>query len=608
MPYTAQGKETADTLILTSQMEAAEGRGGRGVTAANYDTNYTLGSTEMQFAILYEIARSQNTSIASAADKCNLITLELESGPKARDQALGEALVKATPDKPSFILVNYNIAKEGSPYEPHWAVVAVSKDIEKRVTVTHMNSAVRPGLIRNSIVNGFIRDAVVNYSQTPGVKSVVEADKSRMIQHAHCCGLSCARACASFLAPNIAEVMGYNAELESSYAAQARRMYSMLQYSRLNSTQQVSEIEVDSLVESGVLTRDATMKVNDGTKQLETSKLLITQENLRLLKDMCNSHYEFNADLVSRRVQELFRKYSKPEGFDMAGAQYELVFESLSKVVVESGGNPKDYVAKYKVLLDKYNNDSFIVGNVLRTAVNMAKADHKTTPDNILKRAMEQVERIDVRAKEAAAEATEKSLTMKPVTKEVATSSTNKTAREEPVTLHVGEPAAKKAATDKTMQNEEAKIKWELKNMCLLVSNNDQNFSSSNKIYMLFLKHKQEYGGFDMHAAMLDIGVPEYLSNLRQGQNGTEVSVEEYNRVLNKLMGKIADNQYEASTYLREAKEELEGILRGEEVLKGGQAEVEQPQSTWTTVMKKAGELWQNYNKPPPPSESDKGR
>lgn len=595
MPFTAQGKETADMLILTSQMEAAEARRGRGITASTYDTDHTLSSTEMQFAILYEIARSQDISLASAADKCNLITLELESGSMARDKALNEALQKATPEKPSFILVNYNIAKEGRPYEPHWAVVAVSKDAGNRVAVTHMNSAVRPGLIRNALVNGFIQEAVVNYSKTPGVKKVVAADQSRMIQHAHCCGLSCARACASFLAPNIAEVMGYNGELESSYAAQARRMYSILQYSSLDSTLQVSGMEVDALVESDVFTRVEATKVNHGNTQLETSKILLTKENLRLLRDMCNSHYEFNADLVSRRVQELFRKYSKPDGFDMTGAQYELVFESLSKVVVESGGNPKDYEGKYIALLDKYNNDSFIVGNVLRTAVNMAKADRKTTPDNILNRAMEQVERTDERAKEAAAETTEKS-------------SANKTAREEPVTLHIGEPAAKKAATDKTMQNDEAKIKWELKNICLLVSNNDQNFSSSGHVYMLFLKYKHEYGGFDMLAAISEIGVPQYLSNMRHGKNGAEVSDEEYNRVLNRFMGKVAENQYEASKYLREAKEEIEGILQGEEMLREAPPEVDQPHSTWATVMKKAGELWQNYNKPPPSSGPDKGR
>ena len=625
MPHTDTSKEIADMIILTSQMGAAEGRRGRGVTASNYDTDYTLSSPEMQFAILYEIARSQGISIAAAADKCNLLTLDLEAGSQARDAILKEALDKATPDKPSFILVNYNIAKAGKPDEPHWVVVAVSQDSTNRVTVTHMNSAVRPGLIRNARINGFLRDAVVIYSKTRGVTSVAEADQSRMIQHAHCCGLSCARACASFLTQNIAEAMGYNADLESSYAAQGRRMYSLLQYSQLDSTLPVSRMEGNALVESNIIADDENKKIkNSNDIELEITKQLITQENLRVLRDMCNSHYEFDTVKVNQGVKDLFLKYNRHEGFDMAGAQYELVFESLSIVVKESGGNPSDYLGKYKELLDKYNNDSFIVGNVLRIAANMSRGN-KGKIDSSLQRAMEQVEKSDKRAREAAVDAAEKSQAVQPVTKEAR--------REDPIVFHTrvpmdeseprpkktrredmdeNVPKAKRNASDKAQQDlqqaqADAKLRWELKNLCLIVTNNDQKLSSSGRVQMLFLEYKHEYGGFDMLAAIEEIGVSQYLTSLRHGEDGLEVSDDEYKRVYNRFLGKIAENQYEASKHLREAKEELEGILRGEEMLRHPPEEVAHTQTTWDIVMKKAGELWQTYINPRS-SGSDKGR
>ncbi len=316
-----------------------------GISAQTYHTGYPLSDHEIEFATLYEIARSRGISISEAAKKCYFNTISFPSEADYYSQLIRDSFKEATAEKPTFILLNYFITS-GEEVGMHWAVVAISKDKSGNAVITHMNSALRNAHIRPPEIENFIDITIPEEIVKSGGKVIAKIDESQANQYDNCCGLSCARACASFLTPGISQVMGYEGDLECSYAAQARRTFSMLQYTSLDLAKRVPEMEMEALAQSGILSENEKVLVKKDSQLLDTTKLLVAKETFRALKVFCDTTYKSrDHPKTPQRVQELLERYNKPDGFDIKSARQELFIESL--------------YGQYHNKLPEYNQEEF---------------------------------------------------------------------------------------------------------------------------------------------------------------------------------------------------------------------------------------------------------
>jgi len=354
---------------------AAKNASDLNISAKTYHINFMLTDEQTRFALAYEVARHLGISIKQAWMSYNLAVCPLATmGDMVDiDNIVKEAIKDTVVGKPTIILVNYKLdnselpgVTEFVPGIPHWAPVLLSKNADKKLLVTRINSDTSRTFITNEF-SGFVSN-IARTAKAAGL-AVSETEASRDVQIGLVCGLSSANAggiAMSLLSKGevinsealereeVGKLNSPDPSVENRaviyYNAQGRRALAVLEYLAAHPEDielGINLVEERALVECGILT-DEQVSGRARFLNLTIDDMLVQRESLRfgitrLIKDSAIDSIN-NLEAINGFVEELTKKYTTPSGFNVEAGIREMQ-ETLDAIYTAQGheAEPEQY-------------------------------------------------------------------------------------------------------------------------------------------------------------------------------------------------------------------------------------------------------------------------